>query len=258
MSKRREILRIEQPVPITYSGRPWFRIRRINFTLDDWRKFDEAIRIACPYARFVRKATEHERRAKTAPETPLVAAISELIKPNGNLPWDVNMVFDPGWPLIFEPPGTPIEWQWGDLSTTWSYRYRMPLPLVHIRAPAIYRSDEDGGPERYDPGRFDLSIVPNDPHHIAFSKALFSLLGKLSSNRHQCRVSIPDGRTYDYKVTSDLWLGHEAIRWALEKPDRVFDWTTLSGRNEPVHGVGSRPIEEKWRDRLPKLLTGPI
>ncbi|HYF33687.1 MAG TPA: hypothetical protein VD994_00245, partial [Prosthecobacter sp.] len=124
MSKRREILPIEQPVPITFGGRPWFRIRRINFTPDDWRRFDKAMRIACPYVRFVRDTTQHEARGGTRPEVTPTATISELIKPNGDLPWDVNMVFDPGWPLIFEPPGTPKEWMDGYRSSTWSYKYR--------------------------------------------------------------------------------------------------------------------------------------
>lgn len=251
MSKRREILPIEQPVPITYGGRPWFRIRRISFIPDDWRNFDEAMRIACPYVRFVPSLSGREAREPAPPQVKPTATISELVQPNGDLPWDVNMVFDPGWPLIFEPPGTPKELNNGALSTTWSYRYPMPLPMVHIRSPAIYRPGEEHGLESYDDGRFDLSIVPNDEHHVAFFRALFALLGKLSSNRHQTRVAIPEGYSYKPTVTSDLWLGHEAIRWALERPNRVFDWTKFSKRDEPLDGAGIRPIEEKWRDKLP-------
>lgn len=98
----------------------------------------------------------------------------------------------------------------------------------------------DGEGEYYYGGSFDLAIAPGNSEHGAFFRALFSLFGKFASNRHQTGFNPVTGAEYDPRERTSLWIGYEAIRWALEDSRRSF-------YHDSEH---VRPVTDKWRAQL--------
>lgn len=243
-----EITPIPQPDIVTrkvYRGRPWFRPRAMCLTMEDWRRIDDALRIACPYIRYYRDWTNEEQRGETPPPVKLTERISDQVMANGRMPDEVQMIFDPDWKLEFVPPGgRPDWWPFGSPAEYWTLKYSGgDLPNMRLRYPSAYSPASEKAPEHYYVDCFHLSIMPNHPGHIAFHRAFFSLLGKFASNRHQAMVDEWNTtRIFDPRERTNLWIGYDALRWLLEDPRRAIFH---------LQGVGwTRPIDEKWRGKL--------
>lgn len=151
------------------------------------------------------------------------------------------MGFDPDWKLEFIPyDGFP----------RWRVKTIVPMPYASIRSKsAIYPARRDE-PEFVTEGEIDFATDPRNEDHKIFMRAFFSLLGKYCSNRHQIEVWTPDYTVSDPIVSTNLWLRHEAIRWALEDSRRVLGYGRLSDPGAPMLGHGVRPVEEVWRAKL--------
>lgn len=246
---------IPQPEPVALGYRVWFRSRRFCLTLADWQALETAFRSVCPYVRYNRTRTQEEARNRSKPPAIRVTEkISDQILPNGEMPWLVTMTFNPDWRLEYDPPGTPNRGVIPGISTDWTVRGPVWLPYIHIRNTATYRPASERRPEAYWADDINFAIAPDNPQHLAFRSAFFSLLGKFASNRHQVEVSYPDYRYFNRKTVTNLWIGHEARRWALEDPRRMLAYTSVS-EDGPMLGGGVRPFEENWPERREEALA---
>ena len=239
--RSRPVEYIPPPPAVPGFSRGWIRSRNICFIKEDWEAVGDALLIACPYAQYKRHITPPERILPEPPEPPISRHICDLVQPVNRFAVDISVQFY-GGPQAGHDPEDPA-------------RTIAMAPSFSIRdAGRIYPADHE--PEQASSGRLDFWLESNNADHIAFMRQIFSLFGRFSSNRHQMTVSYPDYEDYRHKVVGDLWLGHEAIRWALEDPKRILDYRTYSNPNEPIRGSGIRPIAEKWASRWPHLAGG--
>lgn len=126
-----------------------------------------------------------------------------------------------------------------------------PLPFARIQSKgAIYPAWRNEEPEYVNEGTTEFAVEPKNENHKVFMQAFFALLGRYSSNRHQVEIWTPRYDISDPIVSTTLWLGHEAIRWALEDSRRVLAYHRLSNPGKPMLGHGIRPAKEVWRAKL--------
>ena len=95
-TRKTEIVPIPRPEPNEYDDRPWFRSRRICFSMEDWQAFDAAMHIACPYVRYYRWITNKEEQSETPPPIRLSRDICEQRDPQGRMARFVRMFFRAG------------------------------------------------------------------------------------------------------------------------------------------------------------------
>lgn len=96
-SKSKRML-IPQPKPVSLGDlRPWFRTRRICFTMADWRIVGDALRLACPYARYYRRGRVGEYNNAELPAFTLHEHICDVAIVPNELPEEVMVEFDPDW-----------------------------------------------------------------------------------------------------------------------------------------------------------------
>lgn len=238
--KSRRML-IPMPDLVPHLGRrPWFRTRHICFTMADWRIIGDALRLACPYARYYRRGEFREYNQPEPPDIKLHDHICDLAVGANEFPWEISISFDPDWTLEFVHDGR----------LPWRPKTNGSEPYAYIRPFSSIYPARSGEPERVVHGELYFATEPNNENHKAFQRDFFALLGRYSSNRHHVEVWTPGYEMSDPMVSTKIWFGHEAIRWALEDPRRVLAYGRTSNPGEPMRGHGYRPVEEKWRAKL--------
>ncbi|MFN3399458.1 MAG: hypothetical protein ACK4Z4_03880 [Ferrovibrio sp.] len=241
------VLPIPQPDFTPQQGRPWFRSRKICFTMQDWQAFGDALRIACPYARFMRDEVGKEDVGEQPPSIALQSHIHDAAQDAKRVYGysRMGMYLDPAWRLEYKR----------DDRGHWTWKHSCPEPKAYMDCNTHVYKGPDGAPDYIVSGQFVLALQPGNANHVAFARAFLSLFGKFASNRHQCSVGFPDYRSYDKKEAGEFWLGHHAIRWLLEDSRRMIDFIDFrkhrgSPPDAPVEGCGYRPIEDIWRAKL--------
>lgn len=233
---------ISPPEPIPHLGeRPWFRTREICFTMADWRVIGDALRLACPYASYYRRADYGEFNGLEPPAVTLHDNIHDVAIGPNEMPYEIHVKFDPAWRIEFVRDDDPPRWRNKAVSST---------PYAYIRSTGSIYPERPGEPECVSSGTITFATEPKHEGHKIFMRNFFALLGRYSSNRHQVEVWTPGYEMSDPMVSAKIWFGHEAIRWALENPRRVLAYGRLSDPGEPMLGHGYRPVEEKWRAKL--------
>jgi hypothetical protein len=232
---------IPQPDLTPQQGRPWFRLRRLCFTLQDWQVFGDALRIACPYASFMRNIHFLERSADEPPQVSLRHHIGEAVEDaKQRRQSQIWMYLDPAYLLDYTR----------DEDGHWKEKNSSSRPYAYMDCYTAVYQGPDGTPDYIGAGELVLAVEPNNDSHAAFARAFFSLLGKFASNRHQYSVSLPSYRSKGENEVNERWLGHHAIRWLLEDSKRVVNFMDVSTPYDEPEGRGYRPIEEIWHKKL--------
>ncbi len=218
--------------------------------MQDWQAFGDALRIACPYARFKRRESYEMRIADEPPQIVLHQHIRDAVQDanQGRESPKAGMYLDPTWRLEYER-GNQGHWTWKNSCSE---------PKAYMDCNTYMYKGPGGVPDYIVSGELVLSLQPGNTGHVGFARAFFSLFGKFASNRHQCSVSFPEYRLYREKELNDLWLGHHAIRWLLDDPHRMVDYIAYGDVGTPppllpdgtAKGSGYRPIESVWRAKL--------
>lgn len=241
------VVPIPQPAFTPQQGRPWFRSRKICFTMQDWQALGDALRIACPYARYKRFEVHEDRIGEQPPPIALQSHLHDAAQDAKRIYGcsRMGMYLDPTWRMDYKQ----------DERGHWGRKYSCPDPKAYMDCYTHVYKGPDGAPDYIISGQFVLALQPGNANHVAFARAFFSLFGKFASNRHQCSVGFPDYQSYDHEETSTIWLGHHAIRWLLEDSRRMIDFIDFrkhrkSPPDAPVEGCGYRPIDDIWRAKL--------
>lgn len=209
--------------------------------MQDWQDFGNALRIACPYASFMRSIHFLERSADEPPQVALRQHIREAVE-------DAKQRRQSRILMYLDPDYVPDYAR--DDDGHWIEKNPSSRPYAYMDCyTAVYQGPE-GTPEFIGCGELVLAIQPNDDGHAAFARAFFSLLGKFASNRHQWSVSLPSYQSNGESEVNERWLGYHAIRWLLEDSRRVVNYMDVSTPYDEPEGRGYRPIEDIWRRKL--------
>lgn len=227
-----------------YEWRPWFRNRRICFIMEDWRRVGEALQAASPGIRYMRGGRPTEIFGATPPPIQPGTNLCEIVQEAAEKGVSVSIVFDTDWYYEPVPPGRD---RW------WTQKYRNRLPLARIRSTSRIYPAGPRAPEHVYDGDISFSVEPKNQQQVAFMRAFWSLLGKFSSNRNQVEVTYPGYEYFNPKTVTNLWIGHEAARWARDNPGRLLDYKQIAA-NGPILGAGLRPVEKDWPERRKQAL----
>lgn len=209
--------------------------------MQDWQDFGNALRIACPYASFIRSIHFLERSADEPPQVALRQHIREAVEDAKQRRQSrIWMYLDPDYVLDYAR----------DDDGHWTEKNPSSRPYAYMDCYTAVYQGPDGTPEFIGSGELVLAIQPNDDGHAAFARAFFSLLGKFSSNRHQWSVSLPSYQSNGESEVNERWLGYHAIRWLLKDSRRVVNYMDVSTPYDEPEGRGYRPIEDIWRKKL--------
>lgn len=243
------VIPIPQPDFTPQDGRPWFRSRKICFTMQDWQAFGDALRIACPYARFKRFEVREDDIGEQPPPIKLQPHIHDAAL-------DAKQVYGCSRIGMYLDPAWRLEYERNDRGR-WTRKNSCPEPKAYMDCNTHVFKGAGGGPDYIVSGQFVLALQPDNANHVAFARAFFSLFGKFASNRHQSSVSFPSYQSYDKKEAGEFWLGHHAIRWLLENPRCMIDFIDFRGRRGTpelqqgaAEGRGYRPLNDIWRAKL--------
>lgn len=207
------------PHNVHMRGREWV------MTLIDEIAYADLLRDAYPGVRFIDCPVNP--RGEAPPNIRPLRSIQECLQPT------VNIVFDPGW----SPQWTP-----GYYPGWWSME-RMPLPNgtidrgnIRLSRDGPWRVDQDQR-DTVDGGRIYFRMAPGDKGHEAVVRKALRLLAKVASNRNLNIVWVPSLKLRSTDVRNGPWIGHDARRWCLEKPNR-----TLGGMWQPGGAWAYRPV----------------
>lgn len=227
-----------------YEWRPWFRKRRICFVMEDWRRIGIALQTASPGVRYMRGGRPTEIFGATPPPIQPGIDLYEIIREAAELDVSVSIIFDTDWHYEPVPPGRE---RW------WTQKYRSRLPLARITSTSRIYPAGPRAPEHIYDGVISFSVEPKNQQQVAFMRAFWALLGKFSSNRNQVEVTYPGYEYFNPKTVTNLWIGHEAARWARENPGRLLDYKQIAASG-PILGAGLRPTEKDWSARRKQAL----
>lgn len=123
-------------------------------------------------------------------------------------------------------------------------RNPMPLPIVRILQYRGVWDPKGTAPEHLSRGRIEISCQPGNKNHLTFARQFFALMGKLSTNKNQLRITLPG---YNIETVQEkgslIWLGHDAIRWAREDRRRLLCYER-GGSSDNCDGWGLRPNDK--------------
>jgi hypothetical protein len=145
------------------------------------------------------------------PESPIRASIRECQHPY------VGFVFDPDW---------PFRWRWLEDSNEW-HPELTPLPngmierITRIGCGGGFRDKPEDGTNRGE-GCVYIRILAGNAEHEAVARKALRLLGRVASNKKLLIVRRPSMQVITDKAIAAPWIGWDARRWCLEKPDRVL------------------------------------
>jgi len=203
--------------------RPSFHGREFVLSPQDLVTFIESLVATFPNLRIY----EHPRGTETVSEKPSPPELRFLVP--SAVP-DVR-----GASLEFNPEWTP---QWRRIYGDHGFWVQ-----TGVRYPSgeLYTSEFVGEPQEGDPphitrGRIYIRCEPGNKEHAAAARKVMQLLSKVATNKFQC-VRYPSLEVI-HRLTkgATLWIGHDAVRWAREAPDRMLDYS-------PGHKIGNRPLD---------------
>ena len=198
-----------------------FRRRHFVFSREDAAAFSELLRDAFPDVRFFDAPTQREIASEnpTPPELHILRSLADARQPQ------VDIQFDPHWKPQWKPPGA-ANW-WVLMAAPW------PSGEVDLGGGVFQNRD---GPPHMAGGYVYFRCEPGNKAHASLASKALRLISKIATNRYQA-VRYPS-----YEVIWSLdkgglfWLGHHAIRWARESPDRLLHYSSHQK-------IGYRPLD---------------
>lgn len=212
--------------PIAWSP-PLFRSRRVCLSLVDWKAFGDALARIYPEERYLRTMTVEEKKSPEKPSANLIA--SHLCafndRPEGP-PWEIDFTLGPKWQLKLEP-----------FEQGWSRWKRDPLDYPFL----VFRPEwqwlvppKHEMPEHLREGSIEVQCSRVHKPHLAFARRFYKLFSQFATNKNQHGMRYPSYEIlWTLEKGSDLWLGHDAIRWAREDQRRLLGYDR--------HNFGYRP-----------------
>ncbi len=212
-----------RPHPPLY--RPTLRTRNVCLSPADWQALGDALQQAYPAGIYVRDTTWQEQNSTGLPQDTPVDHLCGYLETEGTMPFEIEMCLDPDWTVEHWPAkeGAGITW----------HRNRMPFPFVMFRPGNGILPARPPAPECIASGEIHVYCEHQNKDHLAFARRFYRLFGRFAGNRNQRIKSYWEksrGRITLSEKGSDMWLGHDAIRWVREKPDReLYDQTNMAG-----------------------------
>ncbi len=205
------------------------KTRYVFFTMADWRAFSDALVGAYPQARYNIRPTH-----KIGPERPHAIwdrYLMDVPRPGKDRPSqsdDTIMVFDPDWQPEYQtfrfdndPPDV----------TRWGREKGAPMPFVKFRRYSAPTADELEMITIFGSSEINYFCPADDKPAAAEMRRFFKLLGKFCTNRNQAYYHLPSLKFLRTEAKGSwYWLGHDAIRWVREHPQRMlqyvggYDW----------------------------------
>ena len=198
-----------------------FRCRKACLTPADLTAFSNLLMENFPTARyFLRPPLQSREPDADHPEVPVADRFLDL--PGA----DLYMTFDADW----RP-----QWRRAGYYQSWSLIYPR-LPDVRFDIGRM-RPADDQRPEHIQTTDIQCSCRPDHKEDFTMARRLFTLLGKVATNRNHVYVGYPGYEVVTvFEKGGTRWLGHDAIRWAREDSRRLLTMHP-SGRG------GLRPME---------------
>jgi len=207
-----------------------FRSKYLSFSFSDWMKFGDALQHAFEGAFYYALFLEG-RYDKEKPKLPLTAHICDLADAAGHLPSEVVMVSN----------ASHIPELRKDQFGHWSVA-PPPCPYVSISPnEKIFGSTES---ELLHIGMGGISVacrrsVKTD---FSFARRFYNLYRRFATLRDQICLTYPDGEVLSASTAGfNIWLGHEAIRWAREDRRRLLACDGRQGLRPNDDGVTKLP-----------------
>lgn len=201
------------------------------FTQADWKAFSDALTEAYPQARYdIRPA--HEVGADY-PDTIWESRLIDIPPSKaGAMAGDIGMVFDPDFQPEYQTyrldGDSPDIVRWGRKAST-------PLPFVKFGRRTAPNSDELATMTRFDHSDIHYFCPTGSKAAAVEARRFFRLVERFCTNRNQAyfRLEPFNGPGTEFLRTeakgSWFWLGHDAIRWARENPERIMRYLSTTG-----------------------------
>lgn len=198
------------------------KTRYVWFTLADWQAFSDALAETYPEARYDIRPTH-----KTGPDRPDTIWDRHLM--DVPLSWNdsVYMTFNPEWTPEYkisrrrdDPPDIT---RWGDKNGP-THISRMPfVEFMRTTAPT---EDELAVITKFRQSDIHYFCRTDDKTAAAHMRRFFRLLDKFCTNRNQAAYWPDSYQLIGVQAKGSWdWFGHDAIRWAREKPMRFMEGT---------------------------------
>lgn len=198
-----------------YPGRRCgFRGREWVVTLADELAYAELLAEAFPGVRFLESRNPvsiNKPPLDIQPRASLTDCVASM----------VHIVFDPSWTLRWEPSKVSNWWTYDSDSLPNGTMDRMTIWYPR-GAPGHQPYDMDGTSHwgaGLHKGRIYFRIVPGNENHEAFARKALRLIGKMASKRNFVHVANDTNEVLG-PARFVPWIGNDARRWCLEKPDR--------------------------------------
>ena len=206
----------------------FLKSRYVWLTETDWKSFSDILSENIP-------SVSYYADRGGAPQSvvlPVTRTEKHLLDVDTSCPgWDyarsdIRMTFEPEWQPDYRLRENDVA---KDRGSYWALTNAV-LPNVMFRMWAIYTPDR-----LHSTGHMIHNDVifygrSGNREDRLLSQRFFRLLGKVSTNRDQITISMPERKFMQAEAKGSLfWLGHDALRWARENPERVFfynsrDW----------------------------------
>ena len=196
---------------------PVMNSRIVWLTEVDWRNFTDMVAEAFPTVRYYDDLTYAETVAAARPERPVYKSLFETR--NAYTGHFVEGCFDPDWrPPVMQQPNSSrpghMEWVQGNSPN--------PSFLLHMTRP-MWTTETLKTAPFMEFSQITFYSDRGNEEQRRMAMLFFRLLGKVCTNRNQMQISMPGRELLCHGPKGSLfWLGHDAIRWAREDPQRVL------------------------------------
>ncbi len=207
-----------------------FRSRYIAFTKEDEAAYCALLREAFPGIRYLDKS----RTGDKGSEPPEIGVYTKLAECPA---YYTDVIFDPDW--------RPA-WKKRDDYPYWSNTNYPQSSAYIIRSRRIDPWSEKSGirgvegpvPARLSRGEIHFRCRPACPGDFKLAAKALRLIGKVATNKRQVTLYYPSLEVIGYSEKgSELWIGHDAIRWMREDPERMT-WYNAGMK------IGLRPMDD--------------
>ncbi len=207
-----------------------FRSRNIAFTREDEAAYCALLREAFPDVRYL----DRPKGGHDGPEPPEIGFYTRLVDCPASI---TDVIFDVGWRPAWRKQGKYQTWS--------ATNYPYPNAYI-IRSGSIYPRSEKSGirgvegpsPPSLDDGDIHFRCRPACPGDFKLAAKALRLIGKVATNKRQVHLYYPSLEVIGCREKgSELWIGHDAIRWLREDPER------MTGYNAGMK-IGRRPMDD--------------
>jgi hypothetical protein len=196
----------------------FWRRRSLIFSDEDVAAFVEALRTKYPRIRFVmQEYWRVQDRGTTALPTVLAIPYRETLTSPGNFKETLRRAWleAEGWQARWSAPNRR------------GYRFIENEPRLSFTwmAPCMRWGSwfDEKGRSKLDLGEITAQYVEGDKEHIGFINSVWRIIAGLSTNKTPwCYHELATGRILGPFVASEIWIGHEALKWVRQDARHCF------------------------------------